>query len=346
MNKEFFEVLEIIEKERNIPKEYMIEKVEAALLSAFKKENGGNTNARIVIDPVKKDIKVLRQRTVVEVVENPQTEISLEDAKSKSKRHNIGSIVEDELKTKAFGRISAQTAKQVIIQGIREAERDMLVKAYEDKKGKLVSAVVEQIDPQSGNVVVNTGTSEEKLYKSEQIPGESFKLGQHIKVYIGEVKNDTRGPIVSLSRTTPDLIRRLFEIEVPEIADGTVTICGVSRDPGSRAKMSVKSNDSSVDPVGSCIGSRGARINNVINELCGERIDIIKYSDVPEEYIKAALAPATVKKVILETERTCRVIVAPDQLSLAIGKSGQNVSLAARLTGIKLAIKTEQIHQR
>ena len=340
MNTEFFNALDALEKERGIPKEYMLERVEAALISAYKKDSGGNSNVKVVLDPVKKDVKVYQLRNIVETVEDPETEISLEDAKKLSRRYVLGGVVESEVKTKNFGRISAQTAKQVIIQGIREAERSMMIKAYESKKEEVITATVVKVDPQNGNVIVDTGTSEAVLLKGEQIPGETFEVGEHVKVFVMEVKNELKGPIVTLSRTHPGLVKRLFELEVPQIQDGTIIIKGISREAGSRTKIAVESRDANVDPVGACIGSHGSRISSILGELHGEKIDIVPYSDVPETYISAALLPAVVKSVIFEGERTCRVMVAPDQLSLAIGKEGQNARLAAKLTGYKIDIKT------
>jgi N utilization substance protein A len=341
MNTEFFNALDILEKEKGISKEYMLEKVEAALVAAFKRDNNGNSNVRVVMDPVKKDVKVYSVKNIVEEVVDPETEISLEAAKAISRRHVLGGVVETEIKTKNFGRISAQTAKQVIIQGIREAERSMAVKAYESKKEEIISAVVTKVDPTNGNIVVDTGTSEAVLLKSEQIPGESFTVGDHMKVFVMEVNNEVKGPIVTLSRSNPHFVKRLFELEIPEIADGTVVIHNVSREPGSRTKISVSSRNADVDAVGACIGAGGRRISEIVNELGGEKIDIVNFSETPEEYVRAALSPANVKSVVLESERACRVIVAPDQLSLAIGKEGQNARLAARLTGFKIDIKTE-----
>lgn len=341
MNTEFFNALDALEKERGIPKEYMLERVEAALISAYKKDSGGNSNVRVVLDPVKKDVKVYRVRNIVETVEDPETEISLDDAKKLSRRYTLGGVVETEVKTKNFGRISAQTAKQVIIQGIREAERSMMIREYESKKEEVITATVVKIDPQNGNVIVDTGTSEAVLLKGEQISGEEFEVGEHVKVFVMEVKNELKGPIVTLSRTHFGLVKRLFELEVPEIQDGTVIIKGIAREAGSRTKIAVESRDENVDPVGACIGNRGSRISSILGELRGEKIDVVKYSDVPEEYISAALSPAAVKSVSLDGERSCRVLVAPDQLSLAIGKEGQNARLAAKLTGYKIDIKTE-----
>ncbi|MBQ8742055.1 MAG: transcription termination/antitermination protein NusA [Clostridia bacterium] len=345
MNAEFFKALEILEAEKGIPKEYMIEKVEVALISAYKREQGGNSNVRIVIDPVKKDVKVYQVR---EVVENDFEEydellhIRLDEAKSLSKRHTLGGVVETELKVKNFRRLSAQTAKQVIIQAIREAERGMIIKEYEDKREAIITAVVQRVDPQNGNVLVDTGTSIATLLKSEQIPGENFAVGDHVKVFVTEVSKDSqRGPIVTLSRTHSHMVKRMFENDVPEISDGTVVIKAITREAGSRVKMAVASNDEAVDPVGACIGPHGSRIRGILSELRGEKIDIVRYSEKPEEFIANALSPANVKEVVIESEKVCYVIVDSDQLSLAIGKAGQNARLAARLTGFKIDIRAE-----
>ena len=344
MNKELFEALDLLEKEKGISKDYMIDRIEAALLSAYRKENNGNENARIKLDPAKQDIKLYRQLTVVEEVMNPQTEISLEEALQKSKRHKLGDIVETEIKTKSFGRIAAQAAKQVIIQGIREAERGNMIREYEEKKEDIVTAVVIRVDPTSGNATLEIGKNEMVLFRNEQIPNESLQVGDRIKVFITEIKKESRGPSIILSRIHPGLVSRLFEQEVPEIKDGTVEIKRVAREAGSRTKIAVFSNDEAVDPIGACIGPKGTRKNSVTNELCGEKIDIIPYYEETEKFIGAALAPATVESVtkLPDSERAYRVIVADDQLSLAIGKEGQNARLAAKLTGLKIDIKSRK----
>lgn len=339
MNAEFFDALDMLEQTRGIPKEYMLERVEAALLSAYKREKG-RSNVRIAIDPVKKDVKVYECRDVVSEVTDPDTQISVEEARKISRRYDEGSVVETEVKTKNFGRISAQTAKQVIIQGIREAERTNMIKEYEKRREEVVTAVVTKILADTGDVVVDTGTSEATLLKSEQIPGETLAVGDRIKVFITEVRRDSLpGPIVTLSRSHPGLVKRLFELEVPEIADGVVIIKGIAREAGSRTKISVLSRDENVDAVGACIGNRGARIQTIVDELCGEKIDVVNFSETPEIYIAAALSPAEVKEVEFDGERSARVIVDGDQLSLAIGKEGQNARLAAKLTGFKIDIK-------
>ena len=341
MNKEFFVALDLLEKEKGIPKEYMLEKIEAALLSAFKKEFGSSTLMRVAIDPVKEDVKVYLQKEVVEEVENPQCQISLADAKAISRRHTLGKMVETEVKTKNFRRLSAAAAKSVIIQGIREGERKAMQDAYESKREEIITATVSKIDPVNGNVVLDTGTGRAVLLKSEQIPGESFYVDQKIKVFVMEVNKESRGPLVTLSRIHPGLVRRIFELEVPEIQDGVVIIKGVAREAGSRTKIAVWSRDEDVDAVGACIGNHGMRISGIVEELDGEKIDIVKYSETPEEFVAAALAPATVRSVTFTAERACRVVVDADQLSLAIGKEGQNARLAARLTGMKIDIKSE-----
>lgn len=341
MNKEIFVALELLEKEKGIPREYMYEKIEAALVSAYKKEYGNNTNVRVHIDPVKQDVKLYQQKEVVEEVTDPEIQISLEDAKKLSKRNTVGKILETELKPKEFRRLSAGAAKSVIIQGIREGERIAMQQAYESKREEIITATVSKIDFENGNAVLDTGTGNAVLLKSEQIPGESYTVGDKIKVFIMEVNKESRGPLVTLSRIHPGLVRRMFELEIPEITDGIVLIKGVSREAGSRTKIAVYSRDEAVDAVGACIGNHGMRISGIVDELCGEKIDIVRYSEEAEEYVAAALAPAQVNSVQKVDERSYRVIVDPDQLSLAIGKEGQNVRLAARLTGFKIDIKTE-----
>ena len=341
MNKEFFIALDLLEKEKGIPKEYMLEKIEAALLSAFKKEFGNNTLMRVAIDPVKEDVKVYLQKEVVEEVVNPQCQISLEDAKAISRRNTLGKMVETEVKTKNFRRLSAAAAKSVIIQGIREGERKAMQDAYESKREEIITATVSKVFSDNGNVLLDTGTGYATLLKSEQIPGETFTVGDRVKVFVMEVHKEAKGPLVTLSRVHPGLVRRIFELEIPEIIDGVVMVKGVSREAGSRTKISVMSRDEDVDAVGACIGNHAMRIAGIVEELRGEKIDIVRYSEVPEEYVAEALAPAEVRSVTFTAERACRVIVDADQLSLAIGKEGQNARLAARLTGYKIDIRSE-----
>ncbi|MDD4773250.1 MAG: transcription termination factor NusA [Eubacteriales bacterium] len=340
MNTEFFTALEMLEKEKGIPTEYMLERVEAALISAYKREIGGN-NVKVVLDSQKKELKVFQQLEIVETPEDTQTQISLEEAKKINRHYEIGGVCEIELKPKNFRRLSASTAKQVIIQGIREAERGMMIKEYENKKEEIITATVQKIDPINGNVTVDTGTSIATLLKNELLPNEILHENDKIKVFVMEVRKESRGPLVTLSRTHPGLVKRLFELEVPEIQDGTVIIKNITREAGSRTKMSVISRDDDVDPIGACIGNKGMRIAEIVNELRGEKIDIIKYSEDITEYISAALSPAAIKNVIIDGEKSCRVIVDPDQLSLAIGKEGQNARLAAKLTGYKIDIKID-----
>ena len=345
MNNEFFEALDMLEKQKGIPKEYMMERVEAALVSAVKRDQGSDANVRIVMDSEKRDIKVFRQYDIVEEVEEGKsaTQITLEEAKKLNKHYKLGGVAEVELKTKNFRRLGANAGKQVIIQGIREAERGMMIKEYEDKKESIITATVLRTDEATGNITVDTGTSIATLIKNEQIPGETFKDNDRIRVFVTEVrKEQAKGPLVTLSRTHPGLVRRLFELEIPEVASGVVEIKNVIREAGSRTKVAVYSSDPNIDPVGACIGNHSMRINNIISELGGEKIDIIKYSNVPEEYIAAALSPAEINEVVIEDEHVCRVYVDAEHLSLAIGKEGQNARLAARLTGFKIDIKVSQ----
>ena len=339
MNSEFFEALDLIEQEKGISKEYMLEKVEAALVSAYKRDRNGNSNVRVAIDSVKKTVKMYQQLEIVETVEDPDTQITLECAREYNKRYKLGGICEIEIKTKNLRRLAALTAKQVIVQGIREAERANIVKEYESKREEIVTATVIKVDDLNGNIVLDTGTSNATLIAAEQIPGETFEVGDRVKVYITEVSRETHGRIVTLSRRHPGLVKRMFELEIPEIADGTVLVKSIAREAGSRTKIAVESRDENVDPIGACIGNRGARIGTIIDELRGEKIDIVRYSEDPAEFIREALSPAEVQSVEIDGERSARVVVAPDQLSLAIGKEGQNARLAARLTGFRIDIK-------
>ena len=337
----FVNALELLETEKGIPKEYMIEKIEAALVSAYHKEYGTNANVRIVFDLEKDDVRVFQQKTVVETVTDPENEISLEDAKALSRRNTLGKVLEIKVKPENFRRLSAAAAKSVIIQSIREGERRVMQEKYENQREEIITATVSKIDPVNGNVVLDTGTGRAVLLKSEQIPGEYFEVDDRVKVFVMEVNKEARGPLVTLSRSHSGLVRRLFELEIPEIAEGVVMVKSVSREAGVRSKIAVYSRDEDVDPIGACIGNRGMRIAGIVDELRGEKIDIIPYSEQPEEFIAAALAPARVLSVELTGERACRVLVEPDQLSLAIGREGLNARLAARLTGYKIDIKTE-----
>lgn len=345
MNAEFFAAIEQLEKEKGIPQDYMLEKIGQALLAAYKRDNAGMVdNVFVEPDCKKKEFRMYVKKTVVEAVENMAEEIALDDAKKISKKAAVGDVVNIDVSTRDFGRIAAQTAKQVIIQGIREAERGVVFREFTSKEHELLTALVTRTDPRGGGASIEiTGNSEKtEVYLSakEQIPGEVLKEGDRVKVYVVEVKRSERGPQIIISRTHPGLVRRLFEIEVPEINDGTVEIMSISREAGSRTKIAVSTNDENVDPIGACVGPRGNRVAAIVEEIRGEKIDIVKYSDNVGEYIAAALAPANVISVDAdEEERTCRVIVEDDQLSLAIGKDGQNARLAAKLTGYKIDIK-------
>ncbi|HIS53103.1 MAG TPA: transcription termination/antitermination protein NusA [Candidatus Onthomonas avicola] len=344
---EFFLALDLIEKEKGIKKEYMLEKITQALVSAYKRDHeGAGENIVIQADPEKNLLRMVIRRDVVETVDNPYTEISLEEARRVLPRVQLGDVVSSELKTKNFGRIAAQTARQVIIQGIREAERNMVYDEFTSKTQELITGVVTRIDPRNGALHVRIGSGREStealLPANEQVKGEEYKEGDRIRVYVVEVRRDTRGTRVMISRTHFGLVKRLFELEVPEIFDGVVEIRSIAREAGSRTKMAVWSNNPDVDPIGACVGTRGARVNAIVEELGGEKVDIIKYSDDPVQYVAAALAPADVLSVEpLEDGKSCRVIVPDDQLSLAIGKEGQNARLAAKLTGYKIDIKSK-----
>lgn len=342
MNADFYNALELLEKEKGIPMDYMIGKIEAALANACRKEVGATAVVRVQIDPVKQDMKVFQQRTVVPDGEltDEKSQITLSDAKALSRRYKLGGVVENELKTKNFRRLSAQAGKQMIIQAIRDAERERQTREYEEKKEEIITAIVDKVDTTSGNLILDTGTGYATLLKSEQIAGETHDVGDRLKVFISEVRSgEMRGPLVTLSRIHPNFVKRLFELEIPEIQDGTVLIRGIAREAGSRTKIAVQSRDENVDAIGSCIGKNGMRINNILSEIGEEKIDIIQYSDDPAAYVSAALSPAKVISAVMDGERTCRVTVSPDQLSLAIGREGQNAKLAARLTGMKIDIK-------
>ena len=343
---EFFLALDMLEKERGIKKEYMLEKITQALVSAYKRDHeGAEENIVIQADPEKNILRMIIRRDVVETVDNPYTEISLEDARKSLPNVGLGDVVSSEVKTKNFGRIAAQTARQVIIQGIREAERGMVYDAFSGKTQELMTGTVTRIDPITGALHVRLSSGKEftdaLLTAGEQVKGEHYTEGNRIKVYIVEVRRDTRGTKVLISRTHFGLVKRLFEREVPEIFDGVVEIRSIAREAGSRTKMAVWSNNPEVDPIGACVGTRGQRVNTIVEELHGEKVDIIKYSEDPIAYVAAALAPADVVSVeVLEEGKSCRVIVPDDQLSLAIGKEGQNARLAAKLTGYKIDIKS------
>lgn len=343
MSKEFFEAVKMLETEKGIPADYLYDKISAAIVVAAKHDYNGKDIVHCDIDEEKQKIKVYVRKNVVEEIEDPDTDLTLEQAQAIRKSAKVGKTIDIPLKTKDFGRIVAQTAKHVIRQGIREAERGQMIQEFKSKNQEIVSAKVERIDPITGNATLEIGKNQTILPKSEQVPGEKIKEGDTIKVFIVDVKEGGKGPKIMISRTHPGLVRRLFEQEVPEIYDGTIEIKSVSREAGSRTKIAVVSKDEDVDPVGACIGPRGQRVSNIVEVLGGEKIDIVKYSDDPAEFVAAALAPSDVCSIeIIDPEaKTCRATVPDDQLSLAIGNKGQNVRLAVRLTGWNIDIKPE-----
>ena len=343
--KEFFAAIAQIEKEKGIPSGYMMEKITQALASAYKRDHeGAGDNIEVRADPEKGDVRMYIKKDVVEPVDIPAVEISLEEAREKLPHAQLGDVVRIEVKTKNFGRIAAQTARQVIIQGIREAERGMVYDEFNSKEHEILTGIVTRIDPRSGAASLRIGSGSEIteafLAPGEQVRGEAIREGDRLKVYVVEVRRSTRGPQVLISRTHPGLVKRLFELEIPEIYDGTVEVKSIAREAGSRTKIAVWSADENVDPIGACVGPGGQRVGNIVAELHGEKVDIIKYSDDSAAYVAAALSPADVVSVDLFPDgKSCRVIVPDDQLSLAIGKEGQNARLAAKLTGFKIDIK-------
>ena len=343
INKEFFAALEQLEKEKGIPVDYMLDRVGQALITAYKRENDGMTdNVYVVPDRQGKDIRMFVRKTVVDDVYEPYEEMTVEEAREYKPNAVLGDVIDIDIPTKSFGRIAAQTAKQVIIQGIREAERGMVLSEFESKEHEILTATVSRIDPRGGYILemISQGEKTEAILPvSEQVRTESFKEGDRIKVYVIEVRKGTRGPQILISRTHPGLVKRLFELEVPEIHDGVVEVKSIAREAGSRTKIAVTSNDPNVDPIGACVGTRGARVGNIVDELGGEKIDIIKWSEDTAAFVSAALAPADVISATMQPDvKACRVIVPDDQLSLAIGKEGQNARLAAKLTGCKIDI--------
>lgn len=340
MNMEFIEALHELEKGRGISAEILFEAIEAALISAYKKNFGSLQNVRVLIDRSTGEFKVYARKTVVEVVEDARTQVGLEDARKLDLNYQLEDIVEYEVTPREFGRIAAQTAKQVVVQRIREAERGMIYDEYVNREGDIVTGVVQRYEQK--NVIVDLGKVEAVLPAQEQILGEVYQSFERIKTYVVEVKKTTKGPQIMLSRTHPGLIKRLFELEVPEIHDGIVEIKGVSREAGARSKIAVYSRDSNVDPVGACVGPKGVRVQTIVTELKGEKIDIVNYSTDPQEFVANALSPAKVVGVYPKPNEKVAIVVVPDyQLSLAIGKEGQNARLAAKLTGWKIDIKSE-----
>ena len=347
MNAEFFSAIADIEKEKGIPQSYMLEKIEQALLAALKKDSPFCQEcARVDLDPVNKTVHMYLQKTVADPVEDPDIELSLDEARKVNARAEVGDVINETVDAKKFGRIAAQAAKQVIIQGIREAERGIVYDEFTSKEHEILTGIVSRVEPRTGSVSIqissNAEYTEAMLLASERIPTETLREGDRIKVYVVEVRKSSRGPQILISRTHPGLVKRLFELEVPEIFEGIVEIRSIAREAGSRTKIAVYSTDPEVDPIGACVGPKGGRVSSIVDELHGEKIDIVKYSDVVEEYIASSLAPSDVVSVtVLEDGKSCRVMVPDNQLSLAIGKEGQNVRLAARLTGYKIDIKPE-----
>ena len=342
-NKEFFEAILMLEKEKGIPADFLLEKVCAAIVTSVRKDYGGADVVFCDCNPEKNQLRVYVKKTVVEEVQDEMTEICQEDAEKKKKNALVGDVVEVVLETKEFGRIAAQTAKNVIRQGIRDAERGLVLREFQSKQQELVTGKVQRVDPKTGNVTLEIGKAEAILPKGEQVPEETFKDGQLVKVYIVDVRETEKGPKAMISRTHPGLVKRLFETEVPEIYEGLVEIKSVSREAGSRTKIAVYSKDENVDPIGACIGPKGQRVATIVESLGGEKIDVVVYDEDPAKFISAALAPATVLSVEIDgtQEKACHVTVPDTQLSLAIGNKGQNVRLAARLTGWKIDIKPE-----
>ena len=341
MNKEFFEALEELSIEKGINKDYLLDAIETALLTAYKKNFNAEENVKIIIDEEKAVIQVFSLREVVEEVFDPAIEISLDEARKINKRAQIGDIVEVEITPKDFGRIAAQTAKQVIVQKIREAEREIVFTEYSDRQGEIVSGLIQKVD--KNVVIVDLGRLEGIMTANEQIPTETYAVNDKIKAYVVDVQKNSKGvPQMMISRTHPGFVKRLFELEIPEIYEGLIEIKNIVREAGSRTKIAVYSKDMNIDPVGSCVGPRGIRIQNILNELKEEKIDVVEWSEDPVQYIASALSPASVLAVDVNPEEMTSKVVVPDsQLSLAIGKDGQNARLAAKLTGWKIDIKSE-----
>lgn len=339
MNRDFIKAVEELEKEKEISKELLIDAIESALVSAYKKNYGTSQNVRVNIDKETGDIDVFMRKDIVEEVEDEQLEVSIEEAREIDPKFQVGDVIEKQVTPRDFGRIAAQTAKQVVVQRIREAERGLIYDDYSSRQSEIVTGIIQRIS--NDTVFINMGKTEGILAATEQVPGEKYVVNSRIKVFIMDVKKTTKGPQVYLSRSHPGLVKRLFELEVPEIQDGIVEIKSISREAGSRTKMAVYTADENVDPVGACVGSRGTRVQAIVDELFGEKIDIINWSDNPEKLISSALSPAKVEKVIIHEEGKSATVIVPDyQLSLAIGKEGQNVRLAAKLCGWKIDIKS------
>jgi len=340
MNEQFIYALEELEKEKGINKEILVETIEAALISAYKKNFGSSENVYVEINEETGDMKVLCSKSVVDEVENPNEEVSLEEAKKKNIAYEVGDRLETEVTPEAFGRLAAQTAKQVVMQKIREAERGVIYNQYMEKEGEVLTAVVHRID--KSKIFMEIGRAEGLMLPSECIRNERLNVNERVKVYITEVKKTSKGPQIMVSRTHPNLVIRLFEIEVPEIRQNVVEIKNIAREAGFRTKISVAATEENIDPVGACVGQKGSRIERVVEELNGEKIDVIPWSDDYVEYIANALRPAKVIMAQIDEEaKSAKVIVPDNQLSLAIGREGQNARLAAKLTGWKIDIKSQ-----
>lgn len=340
MNADFIQALSQIEREKGIDKEVLLEAIENSLLTACKNNFGTSQNIKVIIDRDQGEVTVYAEKEVVETVEDDNLEITLEDAKKISKRSALGDIVNVAVTPKNFGRIAAQKAKQVVVQKIREAEREVLFSQYSAKEKDIITGIIQR--KVKNNVIVNLGKIDAILSDKEQVPGETYRTNARLKVYVVEVKDSSKGPKIYVSRTHPELIKRLFEHEVPEVHDGVVEIKSISREAGSRTKIAVYSNNPNVDPVGSCVGHNGNRVSIIVDELSGEKIDIIPWNDKPALFIAASLSPSKVVAVEVDvSEKSAKVVVPDYQLSLAIGKEGQNARLAAKLTGFKIDIKSE-----
>lgn len=342
-NEELFEALRLLQEERGIPMDYMMAQIQKAITTACKNTYGNNDDAKVVMDPETNRFEVLLYKTVVENVQDPNREVAYEVAKKLSALVELNQKVAIRLDPKQFGRIAISTVRSIIRQGIRDGEKNQMLAEFQSKKEEIVTADVERIDPKTGNITLRLGKAIAVLPKSEQVGTENVREGGQLKVYVVDVKTSDRGPRALLSRTHPDLVKRLFEREVPEIYDGTVVIKSISREAGSRTKLAVLSTNPDVDAIGACIGTGGARVRTIVEELNGEKIDIIEYSEDASKFVAAALSPSEVVKVELDEEnpKVCKVTVPDSQLSLAIGNKGQNVRLAAKLTGYKIDIRPE-----
>lgn len=340
MNLDLLNALDDIEKDKGISKEVLLEAIEVALLSAYKKDFGSKENVSVEIDEESGEVMVFSRKKAVEEVKNEHYEISIDEAKKIDSSIEVGDYLDVEVTPENFGRIAAQTAKQVVMQRIREAERDVLYEEYKRKEGEIITGTIQRFH--KDNVLIDMGKTEALLPVSEQIPNEEYRVGSRLKLYVVEVSSTTKGPRILVSRTHPALLKRLFEVEVPEIFDGIVEIRSVAREAGFRSKIAVSSYDDKVDPVGACVGPQGMRVQSVVEQLNGEKIDIVKFSEDPKEYVSNALNPAEVIDVFTDDEQQSAKVIVPDfQLSLAIGKEGQNARLAAKLTGWKIDIKKE-----